>query len=144
MPIIGDIGNGGDVVTITGGAGALLMAIRYLYKMFRSDVRESKGDDSRDEVLDRYKEMADRYQAEAAENAKRADLFAAERNKAIEELGKIRGEVVVLTRQVEYLQQQIEQLTQIINQLSTSSKQSQSGVGPHALATPQPQGDDHA
>ena len=143
MPIIGDIGSGGDVVTITAGAGGSLMAIRYLYKMFRSDVRESKGDDSRDEVLDRYKEMADRYQAEAAENAKRADLFAAERNKAIEELGKIRGEVVVLTKQVEYLQQQIEQLTQIINQLSASNK-SQQGMEPHAPINPQAQGDGHA
>lgn len=116
MPL--DMGQASEVGLYTTGGGFALLAIRQLYKMLRADYKEVKGSGESDTLLDHYKDLADRYKHEADENAKRADDFALQRNKAIEEVGQLRGEVVSLTRHVEQLQSQIVQLQKTIDMFS--------------------------
>lgn len=91
----------------TTGVGGFILGLRFLFKTFRSDVQEVKVDGEQDIVLKHWKELADRYQKEALDNAKRADMFADQRNKAIEEVGQLRGEVNGLTKHISNLETQI-------------------------------------
>lgn len=108
-----------DAAMWTTGAGGIVYGIRLLFKAFRSDVAEIKTDGEQEKVLAKYKEMADRYQHEAFEQAKRADTFANERNKAIEEVGQLRGEVRALTAHISMLEAQIAKMQSTVENLET-------------------------
>lgn len=91
----------------TSGVGGALLGLRWMFKTFRRDVQEVKFDDEQGKVIAHWKEIAEKYQKEAQEQAKRADQFADQRNKAIEEVGQLKGEVRALTRHIQGLETQI-------------------------------------
>ena len=115
---LGGLSGAGEVIAWTGSGGVALLVMRQLYKMFRIELKEVKDSDNRESLISQYRDLAERYKKEADENGARADQFANERNSAIEEMGKLRGEVISLTRQVEHLQVQIVQLTHTIEILN--------------------------
>lgn len=107
-----------DAATYTGGVGAVLMIIRYFFKMFSRDMKDIQTDHESEDVLKNWKEIAQGFKTEAKENAVRADEFAAQRNKALEEIGVLKGEIRVLALTVEHLQSELKEFKEEVELLT--------------------------
>lgn len=101
----------------TSGIGGALLGLRWLFKTFRKDVQEVRFDDEQDKVIQHWKDIAARYQKEALEQSKRADTFADQRNKAIEEVGQLKGEVRALSSHIQGLETQISAMQKTVRHL---------------------------
>lgn len=107
-----------NIAGLVGLGGGGFIALRYIFKLLRSDYQAIKHDDKQESINDQYRDLYDRTMAELQEQRERADMFQNERNNAIAEVGKLRGEVTNLTFQVESMKVQIEQLTKTIELLN--------------------------
>lgn len=96
-----------ELFTYTGGAGGLLIALRFVFKLLQKDLVDLKTSNENNVVLKSWKDIAEEFRRTSKENADRADLFAEQRNKAIEELGTLKGEVIGLTAQIVRLEENL-------------------------------------
>jgi hypothetical protein len=96
-----------DLFTYTGGAGGILVGLRFLFKLLQKDLVDLKTSSESNVVLKNWKDIAEEFRRTSRENAERADLFAEQRNKAIEELGTLKGEVIGLTAQIVRLEENL-------------------------------------
>lgn len=94
---------------ILGGAAGAIIACGLMLRSYLSKSAVSMAGDRADiGTIGRLNRLLDEERKARRESDLRADMFAKERNEAIQAMGDLKGQVQALTFQVELMRQQLE------------------------------------
>ena len=101
---LSNLGGAGTIGAVVAGAIAILLALKPLLSRIKLSTSMDQGQIN---ALDRLGQMLNEERAARRLAEERADRFAAERNEAIQKIGKLEGEVHALQSRVDDLTRQI-------------------------------------